>query len=259
MPFNMPSKPCLALLRLTLMDAAGNPLHHNFISFLVENETNPSNRTIDIGERKAALVSFRPSAFTSAKWSGKQWNILDGLKVNGAGYGYFEYKVDIPENIDLSNTESVSIVFEASSKQLFGKDNPESGPMGGDYMRGNGTFDNSLNPNSYPMTDEQKFPGQVRIVVNGEVVGNCMLEDDPADHRGILSWYSQPRDNKLNEAGSYGYLLNAKIPIKLISGSPARTVTVRFEVDESMPGGLAVYGAKFGRYPLDPTLVFVTK
>jgi len=259
MPFNMPSKPCLALLQLTLMDAAGNPLHHNFISFLVENETNPSNRTIDIGERKAALVSFRPSAFTSAKWSGKQWNILDGLKVNGAGYGYFEYKVDIPENIDLSNTESVSIVFEASSKQLFGKDNPESGPMGGDYMRGKGTFDNSLNPNSYPMTDEQKFPGQVRIVVNGEVVGNCMLEDDPADHRGILSWYSQPRDNKLNEAGSYGYLLNAKIPIKLISGSPARTVTVRFEVDESMPGGLAVYGAKFGRYPLDPTLVFVTK
>jgi hypothetical protein len=259
MPFNMPSKPCLTLLRLTLMDAAGNHLHHNFISILVENETDPSDRTIDIGERKAALVSFKPSSFTSAEWSGKQWNILEGLKVNGAGYGYFEYKVDIPDNIDLSKTESVSIVFEASSKQLFGKDNPKSGPMGGDYMRGKGTFDNSVNPNSYPMTDERKFPGQVRIVVNGEAVGNCMLEDDPADHRGILSWYSQPRDNKLNEAGSYGYLLNARIPIKLISGSPARTVSIRFEVGKAMPGGLAIYGSKFGRYPLDPTLIFVMK
>ena len=153
-------------------DAAGNPLHHNFISFLVENETNPSNRTIDIGEKKADLVSFSPSAFTSAKWSGKQWNILDGLKVNGAGYGYFEYKVDIPENIDLSNTESVSLIFEASSKQLFGKDNPESDRWAVTICEVKEHFDNSLNPNSYPMTDEQKFPGQVRIVVNGEVVGN---------------------------------------------------------------------------------------
>jgi hypothetical protein len=28
-------------------------------------------------------------------------------------------------------------------------------------------------------------------------------------------------------------------------------------VDEALPGGLAIYGRRFGRYPLDPTLVFV--
>ena len=30
-------------------------------------------------------------------------------------------------------------------------------------------------------------------------------------------------------------------------------------MDEALPGGLAVYGARFGRYPLDPTVVFVRK
>jgi hypothetical protein len=36
-------------------------------------------------------------------------------------------------------------------------------------------------------------------------------------------------------------------------------VVIRLEVDESLPGGLAIYGAHFGRYPLDPTVVFVLK
>ena len=34
-------------------------------------------------------------------------------------------------------------------------------------------------------------------------------------------------------------------------------VTVRLEVMDGLPGGLAIYGAHFGRYPLDPTVVFV--
>jgi predicted transcriptional regulator len=109
------------------------------------------------------------------------------------------------------------------------------------------------------MTDETKFPSNVRIRVNGEFVGTYSLEDDPADHRGILSWYSQPKNNKLSEAGSYGYLINSDIPVRLILNSPDRTVTIRFEVDSALPGGLAIYGERFGRYPMDPTLVFINK
>ena len=129
--------------------------------------------------------------------------------------------------------------------------------MDGDYMRGGGTFDNSRNPNSYPMTDETKYPSAVKVRVNGHVTGTYFLEDDPADHRGILSWYSQPRDNKLYEAGSYGYLVKTSVPLSAIGTS--RTLTIRFEVDESVPGGLAIYGEKFGRYPMDPTVVFNMK
>jgi hypothetical protein len=32
---------------------------------------------------------------------------------------------------------------------------------------------------------------------------------------------------------------------------------VRLEVTDALPGGLAIYGAKFGRYPLDPTVALV--
>ena len=34
---------------------------------------------------------------------------------------------------------------------------------------------------------------------------------------------------------------------------------VRLEVSDSLPGGLAVYGAHFGRYPVDPTIIFELK
>jgi predicted transcriptional regulator len=36
-------------------------------------------------------------------------------------------------------------------------------------------------------------------------------------------------------------------------------LVIRLEVDLALPGGLAIYGQRFGRYPLDPTLVFVPK
>jgi hypothetical protein len=34
---------------------------------------------------------------------------------------------------------------------------------------------------------------------------------------------------------------------------------IRLQVDQALPGGLAIYGKRFGRYPLDPTLVFVRR
>jgi hypothetical protein len=255
----MPDKPGLAVLRLILEDVTGKPLHHNFVSFNIENEDISPVQSITQQGRNLKLVPFKPSSFTSSEWSLKQWNVFDGLKVNGAGYGYFEYKVSLPENINLAEVEQVSLIFEASAKQLFGKDKPKADKMEGDYMRGKGTFDNSLNSNSYPMTDETRFQSNVRIRVNGNLTGDYFLEDDPADHRGILSWYAQPKNNKLNEAGSYGYLIHSTIPVKLLQNSAGRVVSIRFEVDAAQPGGLAIYGEKSGRYPLDPTLVFIMK
>ena len=127
-------------------------------------------------------------------------------------------------------------------------------------MRGKGTHDPSSNPNSYPMTDETRYPSAVRIRVDGRALGTFDLQDDPADHRGILSWYSQKRDRKLHEAGSYGYLVNVNIPKRVLQEAAAKKeIVLRLEVDESLPGGLAIYGERFGRYPLDPTLVFVFK
>ena len=90
-------------------------------------------------------------------------------------------------------------------------------------------------------------------------MGSFNLEDDPADHRGILSWNAQKKDKTLKEAGSYGYLIEANIPTSLIRESEGKNLLIRFEVDSALPHGLAIYGENFGRYPLDPTICLEMK
>ena len=81
------------------------------------------------------------------------------------------------------------------------------------------------------------------------------LPDDPADHRGILSWFSQKRsekENRLHDAGSYGYLVEAAMPAEVVAASGNGTVVVRLEAVDT---GLAVYGPSFGRMPFGPHLM----
>lgn len=255
----MPETPCLAVLTLSLEDQAGIVLHRNFTTFRVADGPAPRQERID-GDRQMVLLRFAPSSFTAAEWSLKQWNVLEGLKVNGAGHGYFEYRIAWPEGVDAAAVQGASLVFEASAKQLFGKDREGATPQDGDFMRGKGTHDPSRNPNSYPMTDTIRFPTAVGVRVSGQSAGWFDLPDDPADHRGILSWHAQLRDRKLREAGSHGYLVEATIPASAVRAAcAAKEFVVRLEVDASLPGGLALYGERFGRYPLDPTIVLSIK
>lgn len=250
--FLTPEIPGLYHLTLRLRDEHAYIYHLNFTSFLVEEKNHQDSGYKD----ETISLTFAPSSFSEASWSDGQWNIMGGLKVNGAGVGFYSYNVLIPEELDLDKVNKLTLVFEASAKKLHGKDQVELSTLGGDYMRGHGTFDPSRNPNSYPMTDNYKYPSMVKVKVNDQVVDLFFLEDDPADHRGVLSWFSQLQDGKLREAGSYGYLLKSSIPMELIRNSRGRLVNIRFEVDEGLPGGLAIYGKLFGRYPLDPTLLF---
>jgi hypothetical protein len=255
-----PDKPCLAILRLSLETEAGEVLHRNFTTFRVTDGSSPRVERLQRDDSELLVVRFAPHSFRDSKWSLKQWNVLDGLKVNGAGHGYFEYQLRWPEGLDPKQVVATTLMLEASAKRLHGKDQPDAGTQEGDFMRGRGTHDPSLNPNSYPMTDTVPFPSAVRIEVGGRGVAVRDLPDDPADHRGILSWHAQLRDRKLREAGSYGYLVSAAIPAELIqSAAASREIIIRLAVDEAFPGGLAIYGEQFGRYPLDPTLVFTLK
>jgi hypothetical protein len=254
----MPAEPGVAVLAVELTDRAGAVLHRNFTTFVVEG-TRPDEVTLADG-RRAHVSRVDPAALSGSKWSVKQWNVLGGLKVNGAGSGYFEYRVPWPKEVPLSNLAGATFLVEASAKQLYGKDRQDARELSGDYMRGRGTHDPSRNPNAYPMTDETRFPSAVTVRVNGVVAGRYELPDDPADHRGILSWHAQLKDKKLREAGSYGYLVEVPIPRAALEKAAAEgAVLVRLEVDEALPGGLAIYGARFGRYPVDPTVVFVRK
>ena len=256
----MPEEPAVAVLAVQLEDKSGAVLARNFTTFAVRAGRQPRQETITQRARKIKVVRIAPRDFVKADWPVKQWNVFDGLKVNGAGAGFFEYRIPWPEDLELADIETASFRAELSAKQLFGKDKEGATKQEGNFMLGKGTHDPSLNPNAYPMTDETTFPSAVRIRVGNKVVAVAELPDDPADHRGILSWHSQKRDNTLTEAGSYGYLVTAEIPKSVLKQARKKgAIVIRLEVDDALPGGLAIYGEQFGRYPLDPTLAFVLK
>src|SRR5256714_9455277 len=235
----VPAGPAVLVLAVRLEDGAGTVLHRNFCTFVVEGEPPPEVR-LDDG-RRARLVSIDPARFDSAAWSLKQWNVMDGLKVNGAGSGFYEYRVAWPSGIQLADLDSAVLVAEVSSKELFGKDRTGSGRIEGDFMRGRGTLDPSLNPNAYPMTDERLFPSAVTVRINGVVAGRAALANDPADHRGILSWHYQKHDRRLREAGSYGTLLRVVVPHDALARAAALgQLVIRLEVNAELPGGLAI-------------------
>ncbi len=256
----MPQEPAVAVLSVQLEDRSGTVVARNFTTFAVRDGRQPRDETRTQRQRKTRVLRVAPKDFAKAQWSVKQWNVFDGLKVNGAGAGHFEYRIAWPSDLKIGDIAAASIVAEVSAKQLFGKDREGAAQQDGDFMRGKGTHDPSSNPNSYPMTDEQTYPSAVRVRIGGEVVGTFELPDDPADHRGILSWHAQKRDDTLTEAGSYGYLVRAEIPMQTLrQAADAGTIILRLEADEALAGGLAIYGEQFGRYPLDPTLVFNLK
>jgi hypothetical protein len=255
----MPDRPALAILALLLKDQLGNVLHRNFAVFRVADEADNDREDIFSDGRRMTIIRIAPDAFQKAEWSEKQWSVLDGLKVNGAGSGYFEYVLNWPSDLDSRKVQQATVTVELSAKQLLGKDHDPEARLEGDYMRGGGVSNRSLNPNAYPMTDTDRFPTIVRIRVNGVAIDSQYLADDPADHRGVLSWMAQPRDRHLREAGSYGYLVKAEVPRRVLNQAAAeREIRIRFEVDPSFPGGLAIYGKRFGRYPLDPTVTLIS-
>ena len=244
--FTMPQEKGLYILRITLKNEKQEVLHRNFTCLRV-------NEGKDVVKEDEVLVPFAPASFTAQQWSDKQTAVYDGLKENGFGHGYFEYEVVLPEGSDLSKLSSARLVFEASAKEWFGKDR-EGNEIAGDYMLGKGTFDHCKSLNSYAMTDNVLWPSKLEVTVNGKKVATLDLKDDPADHRGILSWASQTPERWMREAGSYGYLFDVEVPVSaLVKDAPQ---IIRFTVPESEPqGGLALYGKDFGRYPLDPTLI----
>lgn len=252
----MPAGRSVAVLRLVLEDGAGRVLHRNFTAFVVGGPGAPRNEVRVEGGRRQRILRVAPAAFQEARFSLRQWEVLDGLKVNGAGSGFFEYRLPWPAGLRAEDVEGADFVAELGAKELFGKDRRDAGAVAGDYMRGKGTHDPGANPNAYPMTDARTYPSAVRIRVNGVAVGVFDLPDDPADHRGLLSWAAQKRDGRLREAGSYGYLVSTAVPARALRrAAETGALVVRLEVDDALPGGLAVYGESFGRYPLDPTVV----
>lgn len=237
----MPSAPGVGTLAMMVSDTSGKVLSRNFMQFEVVGEQNLP---------KTVSITAKPSDFSSAEWSKKQWNVMEGRKANGAGKGYFEYTLDLPENAN--KAKSAYLLLELSAKELFVKDQEEY-DRNQDFMKGSRVAPSS-NPNSYPMSDEVMFPSDVTILVNGQEVHTTNLVDDPADHRGTLSWHHQLKDRTLREAGSYGYMV--KVPLrKGMIKAATKSGKMSIRIQTKGEGGIAVYGKEFGRYAFDPGVV----
>jgi hypothetical protein len=240
----LPSDKSINTLAFELSNASGKVVHRNFVHLIVEEgSTKPL---------KGQLISVPVEKYSSASWPKKQWTGVLGHKLNGAGTGYFEYEIPFPTT-GAEGIKQVRFLVEASSKPILGKDRDDAGKMDGDYMLGKGTFDPGVNPNAYPQTDRYTSPSKLKVSANGIVASETTLADDPADHQGILSWHYQARNNKLDEAGTYGYLVQGIIPAAAWQQA-AKTgkLILRFEATE---GGLSLYGDKSGRYVVDPSIV----
>ena len=255
----MPDEPGLMILRLSLETESGTVLQRNFTTFNTVQLSDGFQKYHSDGSTKTVL-SFKPGDYTQAGWDIKQLDIMDKAKVDGIGSGYFLYEIDWPEKLSPDSISSAVLRLELSARPLLGKDMNDTARVSGDYMKGKGLHDPSKNPNSYPMTDNIKHPTLVGISVNGRMAKTVYLPDDPCDHRGILSWDMQLRNGHLQEAGTYGY----RVDVPLDAGMLARAhedgkFVIRLGVDDRLPGGLAVYGKRSGRYPFDPTLIFLMK
>lgn len=239
-----PDKNGVYVLATVLRDSKDQVLHRNFSLYVVN----------DAAPAEGVIATFKPSDYTAASWSIKNLDVMDGLKVNGFGHGSFEYQVDIPDTG--AEIKGASLVMELSAKQLFGKD-ADNDDVVGDFMLGGGTFDHCKPANSYAMTDGIPWTSEVNVTVNGVDAGTYALPDDPADHRGVLSWHAQPRTRHMSEAGSYGILVKAAIPDGTLvpGGKAVICISVPESASADKSGGLAIYGRDFGRYVTDPVIV----
>ncbi len=262
--FDLPNQNMVMILATALEDGNGNVLQRNFVPFKVNGEKLPQTLT----------VTQSPANYTYSTWTIKSKKTQNGNKVWGMGSGFFEYQFTLPKNLNADEIENIEFRAELASRFPQSKylEKGDAERIGMTIVSEKGT-DNGYGKNSYPQTDEKKQGSFVKITANDQKIGELELPDDPADHRGILSWMNQTpgwewgdSDHSkkwlLDEAGSYGYLVKAEIDnLAIKSAVESGEIIIRLFVDESTKnrGGLSVYGKNSGMYPMDLTLIINKK
>ncbi len=229
----LPNAPCLATLVVWAEDWNRVRVHTNYTQWLVGMEQLPVFETA----RGRVVLRFKPTEYVVSAFNlqsqpekpiqGKHW---------ARGHGYVEYAVAIPEGVSLGEVKRIRLRMEVSAK---------AGREKVDWAQ-------RVHPDDYPQTDGKKYPSRVLVEMAGERVATWELPDDPADARGVLSHWAGI------ERGSYGYLMEATLPMTPVLRTRLqqdRQLRIRLIVPPDLPGGIAIYGASMGCYPIEPTVV----
>ncbi|MEK3748113.1 sugar-binding domain-containing protein [Paenibacillus sp. FSL E2-8871] len=240
----MPDQDAVAVLAVSLINNKGEVITRNFITFDVRS----GNQGVRF-EGDGDCISIPVGAYKEHNFE-QQWEAIQCAKINGAGQGRYAYDVTLPDGLEKKMIGEIEIMFEASAKRVLARnvEGAKQNEMGLDLMHG-ADARVEYNPNTYYMTDEERHPSRVNVLIEGQRIGSFYLPDDPADSRGVLSWHYQPLANKLDEAGSYGYLCKVCVPGQL-AAKLDRNRTFRLEL-QAEGGGLVLYGRNAGRYPID--------
>ena len=207
--------PAVGTLYVWVTDHTSTVVARNFINFEHFVEALPAIESDDSGTIR---LNYTPGNMSESSWD--EPTTSEQL-FSAVGSGYVEYKIPLPEELDTANIPEMEIIFEASS--FYG---------------------------GARQTEPEKHPSDVTISVNGIEIEKVHVPDCPADARGVLSYIHE-------HPGIYGYLYNVKVDPSLVLNGEAETLTVRYEVkaDAEAKGGLALYGARMGRYPTGPHLL----
>jgi hypothetical protein len=233
----LPGENGLATLALLLVDAAGKTRCRNYVNVEIRGGAAPRVERVPQGW----ALRFQPGDPRGTSWP-NPFLASDGGKFSAAGSGWVEYGLRIPADVDGAAIVGGRLLFEAAAR---------SAAQRIDWPQRVYGF-------NYPQTDAaRKIPSDIVVSVDGVVVGRVRLPDDPADARGVLSHHHRI------EPGSYGFLTEIAIDVAVLKAALAarRPLTIRFEVSGASihPGGFALYGERLGCWPVEPTLLLLTR
>ena len=210
-------------LSVDAVDAQGTVVAQNFMHFYVSEGYPPSREETP----RALILRGTPGEWHTAEWSGGATD-RDQERAEDTcaamGHGYFEWKLPL-QNADLGKARRVRVLCEASSHRI-----------------------------DTPQTDSQVYPTTLRMLLNGLPVYEAILRNHPHDARGMLSYLRGGR-------GAYGYLAHAlaegDLLAQIVAASSGDCVRLRCAVPKEAiaQGGLTIYGAECGRYPVCPTVI----
>jgi len=219
----MPDATTLCTLLISARTADGVVLAQNFVNFFC-NGVYPSPRE-EIS--RALVLRGLPANWENAQWEG-EFGDRDKSRAEdscyGFGHGYFEWKLPL-NGADISKAHRLKVVCEASSHRI-----------------------------DSPQTDADIFPTTLQLSLNDVPVYHGVLRNHPHDARGVLSYLR-------GGVGAYGYLVHAfaegDLLRQIAAGDGDGSLRLRCAVprDALAVGGLTIYGAECGRYPVCPTVI----
>ncbi|MBQ9718394.1 MAG: glycoside hydrolase family 2, partial [Clostridia bacterium] len=205
----------------------------------------------DVQASRDDVLAIAPASLNGEGFA-RAFTAQEGNKLNGLVSGTFSVTVKTADIPNFADADNLHILFEASTRAPMTHDFPKEEAnvkIDLNYMLGY-RCDPGENRNSVPQTDEVPNPGDVTVAIDGVPCATVLLPDCPADSRGALSHHYQIVDDLLDEAGTYGYLCDVRVPSALLLGMKYKDeITLTFSTESG--NGLSIFGRMSGRYGFD--------